>query len=111
MDTLKDHLSPSKDYSHVSRQYPGLSNHYASLPKEDMSRGYAKIHIAGGLMKASDYPAQLRAAPLRDDDFNTFSDLNLSKPSLGDNKPGSIQFLESCDPRRQIPVKKDRPNK
>ena len=58
-----------------------LSKDYSSLSKD-----YAKEY-AGGLMKASDYH-KLGAAPLHHADYKPYSDLGLSKPPLGDYKPG-----------------------
>ena len=83
----KDYPSLSKDYPSLSKEYPGLSKDYASLPKEYLSKDYAKDYMAGGLMKASDYH-KLGAGPLHHGDYKPYSDLSLSKPSLGDYKPG-----------------------
>ena len=83
----KDYPSLSKDYPSLSKEYPGLSKDYASLPKEYLSKDYAKDYMAGGLMKASEYH-KLGAGPLHHGDYKPYSDLSLSKPSLGDYKPG-----------------------
>jgi len=83
----KDYPSLSKDYPSLSKEYPGLSKDYASLPKEYLSKDYAKDYMAGGLMKASDYH-KLGAGPLHHGDYKPYSDISLSKPSLGDYKPG-----------------------
>ena len=96
----KEYPSLSKDYSGLSKDYPGLSKDYSSLskdytslPKEYLSKDYSSLskdyakEYAGGLMKASDYH-KLGAAPLHHADYKPYSDLGLSKPPLGDYKPG-----------------------
>ena len=96
----KEYPPLSKDYSGLSKDYPGLSKDYTSLPKEylsskdysSLSKDYAKEYVAGGLMKASDYH-KLGAAPLHHGDYKPYSDLSLSKPPLGDYKPGENSCL------------------
>ena len=51
---------------------------------------YAKDYT-GGLMKASDYHHKLGTATLHHGDYKPYSDLGLTKPPLGDYKPGAKQ--------------------
>ena len=91
----KDYSGLSKDYPGLSKDYSGLSKDYSSLPKEYLSKDYSSLSkdyakdYAGGLMKASDYHKLGAPAPLHHGDYKPYSDLGLSKPPLGDYKPGT----------------------
>lgn len=69
----------------MPKDYPILSKDYSSLSKD-----YAKDYT-GGLMKASDYHHKLGTATLHHGDYKPYSDLGLTKPPLGDYKPGAKQ--------------------